>query len=170
MSVAPGEDHERLLDGAALLGAELDTEYRVLGLTIEPAPGRHPHDPGRPEDRRLQVLCSPASTVLASLRRQDGDQTVVETFSVEQLPLVVDALAEPTLHPPFFGQPQPRPGEWGPDFSVEGRSNAPDGQRHTLRFGVEGRGRRLDLFVRFDEIAVVRPDGTELEPPFGGAT
>ncbi len=148
---------DALLDQAVLLGAELDPNYRVLGLTIDVAPDRHPGQPAG-GDHRLQVLLHPAGTIEASLRRR-GDETVVEAFTVDQLPDVVHALDGPVLTAPIVGEGPVAPGEWGPAMSLQGRSNAPDGHRHRLRFDVTAGDREFGLHVTFDEVEVRGPDG-----------
>lgn len=153
-----------VLDGSALLGIELDTRYRVLALTVEPAEERDAW-PGR-DDRRVQVLCFPVSTVLASLRRRDEDgRTAVLTFEESQLVEVVAALSDPVLRAPLLGQPEPRPGEWGPRYSLEGRSSAPDGTRASLRLAVGDDELDLEVFARFDEVTLKGPDGEDLTLP-----
>lgn len=151
---------EALLDGAALLGAELDAKYRVLALTVEVDPGRHPDR--RLDDRRLQVLVHPASTFVVSLRVHD-DNPRIEAFLIDQLPDVVHALDGPVIEGPVFGAPEPAAGEWGPEPSVQGRSSAPDGNLRTLRVEVASGVRRFGLFATFDDVEVRRPDGTDVD-------
>ncbi len=151
---------EHLVDGASLLGAELDAKYRVLALTIEVAPGRHPDR--RLDDRRLQVLVHPASTFVVSLRVHD-EQPRVEAFLAEQLADVVHALDGPTIDGPVFGAPEPAPGEWGPEPSLHGRSSALDGSLRTLRVEVVSGVRHFGLFATFDDLDVRRPDGTDVD-------
>jgi hypothetical protein len=146
------EELEHVLDGAALWGLELDTRYRVLAATFEPIPERHPE--GEAEDRRLQVLMFPVSTILASLREQVDGRMVVRRFTTEQLLDVVSAFDGATVGSPLFGRPEPRPGEWAPEWSLEGRSTAPDGTGRTVLVGLQAGGLSLDLFARFDEVEV----------------
>lgn len=172
----------RLLRDAVLLGAEVDVRYRVLALTVEPTADAHPDGParGRPDatppadgavvDPRLQVLLHPASTFLASLRVEDGDDRRVEAFGVEQLPDVVHALDGPVMADPVFGLPRPAEGEWGPRPSLEGRSSAPDGTFHRLRVEATRGARRFGLFATFDDVEVRRPDGSEVELPDAGGS
>lgn len=160
---------EDMLDGAALLGAELDLRYRVLAITAEPAAGRHP-EPATASgsevgDRRLQVLCFPVSTILASLRREVDGRRLVETFETEQLLEVVAAFEGARLAGPVFGRPEPRPGEWGPDFSLQGRSSAPNGTLHTIVISVATDEASLEVFARFDEVELKDPAGEQLELP-----
>lgn len=163
--VASLNDLEALLGGAGLLGIELDTRYRVLGATVEP---RAEETPG--VDRRLQLVASPVSTVLASLRRTvataQGERVEVYTFTDEQLLDVVSAVEGASLDGPVFGRPEPRPGTYAPQWSLEGRSPAPDGTSRTLTLSVrhdDGAGTlHLDLFARFDELRVRDAHGTEV--------
>jgi hypothetical protein len=171
---------DAVLDGAALLGLELDTRYRVLAATLEPTAGRYPWRRGAGGveivDRRVQVLVSPVSTILGSLRRrvptEDGERTEVYTFSDEQLVDVVSAFDGAPVEGPLFGRPEPRPGSWAPEWSLQGRSSAGDGVANTLTVSVrydDGAGElALDLFARFDEVQVKDPFGNDLfgaEPP-----
>lgn len=151
---------EPMLDGAALLGLELEPRFRVLAATLEPTVDRYPW--GETDDRRMQVLCFPVSTILASLRQRDGDQVTVREFEVDQLVDVVAALDGPPVSAPVFGRPEPRPGEWAPAFSMQGRSGAPDGTRHTITLSVSHDDLELDVFARFDEVEVKDPRGEQL--------
>jgi hypothetical protein len=156
---------ETVLDGAALLGAELEPRYRVLALTVEPQPESYAWQP-RPRDLRLQVLASPVSTMLVALRRTGPDgQRELLTFADEQLLDVVAALDGPSLSLPVFARPEPRPGEWAPRFSLEGRSTAPDGTARTLRLEVEHDDLWLGLFARFDQVEVRDATGRALRLP-----
>jgi hypothetical protein len=165
---------ESALAGARLLGLELDTRYRVLALTVEPD---GPADPWGGEvadddvevDRRRQLLVSPVSTVLASLRRSPGGGEPVQvlTFADDQLVDVAAAFGGARLETPLFGRPEPRPGSWAPAWSLEGRSTAGDGVGRTLTVRVrtdDDPGElALDLFARFDEVLVRDADGRDLE-------
>jgi hypothetical protein len=167
---------ESALAGARLLGLELETRYRVLALTVEPDGSADPWgsgdgDPGEhgEVDRRRQVLLSPVSTVLASLRRSPGGGRPVEvlTFADDQLVDVAAAFGGALLEAPLFGRPEPRPGSWAPAWSLEGRSTAGDGVGRTLTVRVrtdDGPGElALDLFARFDEVLVRAADGRDLQ-------
>jgi hypothetical protein len=156
---------EAVLDGAALWGLELDPRFRVLAATFEPPADRYPWE--ATEDRRLQVLLFPVSTILASLRQRDGDRVVVRRFTDEQLVDVVAAFAGATVAGPLFGRPEPRPGQWAPEWSLEGRSSAPDGIRRTCTIGLRHEDLELDLFVRFDDIEVKDATGAERPLPAG---
>lgn len=163
---APGDDGpsvvvlERALEGAALWGLELDPRYRVLAATIEPLADAGPWE--LPEDRRIQLLCFPVSTILASLRRTDVDPPEQITFDIEQLVDVSAGFGGAALEAPLFGRPQPAPGEWGPAFSLQGGSSAPDGRTQTATFAVEDDEARLEVFARFDAFEVRDEQGEEL--------
>lgn len=155
---------DAVLDGAAVLGLELDTRYRVLAATLEPDEQRDPW-PAR-DDRRVQLLAFPVSTILASLRRGEPDgQISLLTFAEAQLVEVVAALDTPRWRSPVLGRPEPRPGEWGPRFSLEGRSSAPDGTRGSLRLELGDGELDLAVFARFDEVALKDPEGADLALP-----
>lgn len=167
-------DLEQVLDGAALLGLELDTRYRVLAATFDPEPTRYPWGSGiggvDVVDRRIQVLVSPVATILGSLRRTvtdaAGERTEVYTFTEGQLVDVVSAFDGAPVATPMFGLPEPRPGSWAPEWSLEGRATVGDGVSHTLTVSVrtddDGGRLALDLFARFDEVHVKDPVGTDL--------
>ena len=144
---------EAVIEGAVVLGAELDARYRVLAVTLEPRPERYVWGPS--QDRRVQILASPVSTFLVALRRttDDGRRELL-TFEQDQLPDLLAAMDGPRLHGPVFGRPEPRPGEWAPRFSLEGRSSAPDGTAATLRLELDTDGLEFGLFARFDEVEV----------------
>lgn len=155
---------EDALAGAALLGAELEPTYRVLALTLETRPGQTPWE--RADDRRIQLLASPVSTMLVALTREDTDGTrELLTFEQEQLVDIVAALDGPTLGGQLFGRGEPRPGEWAPRFSLQGRSSAPNGTARTIRIEVAAADLRFGLFARFDDVEVRDPDGTNLRLP-----
>ena len=151
---------ERLLAGAALVGAELDLRYRVLGATVEPPEEAHPQ-PGA-DDLRLQVLCHPVSTVLGVLEREVDGARHLETFEAEQLSDVTAAFSGAPLAAPVLGRPEPRPGQWGPQFSIQGRSTAPNGRRRTVTLEVASFDARLRLFVRCDEVELRDAGGNEV--------
>jgi hypothetical protein len=151
---------ERLFDGAALLGLELDPRWRVLAVTIAPRASHHPSPSC--EDDRVQILFHPVSTVLASLRRRAGDDRQLLAFEADQLLDVVSALAGSEIRGPVLGRLEPRPGAWGPRFSLEGRSNAPDGTSRTLTLEVADDEVELGFFARFDSIDVKDATGRDL--------
>jgi hypothetical protein len=152
---------EEVLDGAALWGLELDLRYRVLAATFEPAASRYPWDPSG--DRRLQVLLFPVSTILASVRHREGERLVVRRFTDEQLLDVVAAFDGAAVEGPLFGQPEPRPGQWAPEWSLEGRSTAPDGRRRTFTVALRAGDLELDLFARFDDLELKDATGETRE-------
>lgn len=155
------DELERALQGAALLGAELDSRYRVLAVTLEPQPDRPLRVPV--DDRRVQLLCFPVSVILASLRRQDEETPELLAFTQEQLPDVVRTIAGAPVRAPLFGRPEPTVGSWGPRFSLEGRSTTSDGVSRTVTLEVEDAGLHFSMFARFDDVELRDAHGTPLE-------
>lgn len=153
-------DLEHVLDQARLWGAELDPRFRVLATTVELAAGSSPWELGA--DRRIQLLCFPVSTILASLRRTSVDPPEQVTFTVEQLVDVTAGFGGAVLEPPVFGRPQPAPGEWGPASSLQGSSSAPDGRSNTITLAVADAEARLDVFARFDTFELRDAQGEDL--------
>jgi hypothetical protein len=148
---------DHLLDGGTCWGAELDTRYRVLGVTFDPEPGSHPDGPV--DDTRLQLVLHPCAEVEARLVRHDGPGAVVESFTVEQLVQVVDRLGGARLRGPVVDVGS---GPLGPPLSLEGRSKTADGRRHEVVLVLEGPTRTLTLRVTCDTVEVRRPDGSVL--------
>lgn len=146
---------DELLDGARCWGAELDLKYRVLGLTVEPAPGRHPD--GEVDDGRLQLVLHPCNRVQGRLLHEGS---TVERFDVEQLVLVVDRLDGAVLEGPVVSSTlAPLAGE----LSFDGKADVPDGTRHTAAFTLVGDERTLTVRATFDEAELRRPDGSVLD-------
>jgi len=142
----------RLVDGARCWGIELEPRYRVLAVTVEPDPLRSAGVVGE-----HQLLCFPVSTLLVTVTRPletaDGPRTAVVTFGLEDLTAVSERFAGATVTGSPFGHPEPRPGTWGPQHSLEGRTSAADGTRRTLLLELdEPDGARLRLFARFDDV------------------
>jgi hypothetical protein len=137
--------------GARCWGIELDPRYRVLAVTVEPDPLRTPGTAGE-----HLLLCSPVSVLLVAVTRpvveDGGTRTALMTFSLEQLTAVSERFGGATIGSGPFGQPEPRPGSWGPQYSLEGRTSAADGTSSTLTLDLAGDdGARLRLFTRFDD-------------------
>lgn len=147
-----------VLDGAVCWGAELDTSYRVLALTVEPTPDRHPD--GEVTDRRLQLVLHPCSEVQARLVH---DGTTVEQFAVEQLVAVVDRLGGATLSAPVVTADA---APLGGALSLEGAANPTvgDGRAHAALVQLAGEQRTLTLRATFDEAELRRPDGSTVAP------
>lgn len=146
---------DRVLVGATCWGAELDTRYRVLAVTVEPDPAAHPD--GAVDDGRLQLVLHPCSHVQARLLHRGS---TVERFDVGQLVHVVDRLDGPTITGPVVtGGGPPLAGE----LSLEGRADVTDGQAHTARLTLTGADRELTLRVTFDEAELRRPDGSVVD-------
>jgi len=143
---------ETLVAGARCWGIELEPRFRVLAVTVEPDPLRVAGTPGE-----HQLLCFPVSVLLASLTRgasaPDSPPTLL-TFDLEQLTAVSERFAGVAIDAPVFGSPEPRPGSWGPRYSLEGRSSAPDGTGRTLTLDLVDGDARLRVFVRCDDLEV----------------
>ena len=163
---------DALLDDATLWGLELDARYRVLAATVELSPQAWPWEPPAGGDHRVQLLCSPVSTILASFRRVEAGEAAVYIFTVDQLIDVAATFGGAPLLAPRFGQPEPRPTQWAPQWSLEGRSTAPDGRSTTVTLGVrqaDGDARlELDVFARLDDVQVNDEAGTTLVTLHGG--
>ena len=150
---------DHVLDGATCWGAELDTTYRVLAVTVEPVGDRHPD--GDVEDRRLQLVLHPCSEVQARLVHAG---TAIEQFTVDQLVAVVDRLGGATLEAPVVtADAPPLAGE----LSLEGaaKTMVQDGRTHAARFHLTGEERELVLRITYDEAELRRPDGSSVSPP-----
>jgi len=151
---------ERAFDAAAVWGLEIDTRYRVFAATLVVSADGAAALPAPPQsgDDRIQVLMYPVSTILASLR----DADTVLTFTQEQLVDVAAAFGGAHLTSPIFGRPEPKLGEWAPTWSLEGRSNAPDGRATTATFSVTQDEHALDVFLRCDDVQLRDSDGNVL--------
>lgn len=147
-------------------GAEIDTRFRVLALTVEPAGDDLAVDAGDP---RRQVLLYPVSAVAASLVEDVEDGPVVRQFGEDQLTDVVAMFdgARPE------GEPLPeRPANLdalAPRLSLRGQATTGDGYRHHLHLHLEAGDLALDLWASFDEMLVRGPDewGDALPTPDG---
>ena len=149
----PGLDAiAEVVTGARCWGIELDPRYRVLAVTVEPDPLRTPGTAGE-----HQLLCFPVSVLLAAVTRritQDGEaRTALVTFELEQLTAVSERFGGAVIDGSPFGRPEPRPGSWGPRYSLEGRTSAADGTGATLTLDLSTEDEaRLRLFARFDDV------------------
>ena len=145
-----------LLRRSGVLGAELETRYRVLGVTVE--------DPdAADDDARRQILFHPVGEFTVSLRRRADDGVEILTFPVERLPDVVTRFdgAVPLTDP----LPDERPDvtAWGPEPSLAGNSPAFDGRRAHLHLSLQSDDAAFDLHATFDEIEVRDAAGTPLD-------
>ena len=141
-----------VVTGARCWGIELDPRYRVLAVTVEPDPLRTPGTAGE-----HQLLCFPVSVLLVAVTRpvvEDGaSRTALVTFDLEQLTSVSERFGGAVIDERPFGMPEPRPGTWGPRYSLEGRTSAADGTRATLTLDLRTEDdARLRLFARFDDV------------------
>lgn len=151
-----------LLTAGPVLGAEVDLDYRVLALTIEPGPQAHPA--GAVDDARLQVLFHPVGTIAAALVRHghdDGARTVLQ-FGPEQLPDVVSALdgAVP-LGDPLPGR-LPDLDAMEERLSLRGMAQVAEGHDTPLALNLVHDDLTLDLWATFDDVEVRSPDGEVL--------
>jgi hypothetical protein len=113
-------------------------------------------------DDRLLVVAHPVSTILATLVERSAAGATLRTFEAEHLPDVVAALDQARLAGPFLGLPEPRRGAWGPRYSLEGRSSAPDGTGSSLTLVAGTDALRLSLYVRCDVVELRTPTGDAL--------
>lgn len=156
-----------LLVAGAVLGAEVDLQYRVLALTIEPPATAHP-TPGM-ADARLQVLFHPVGTIAAALVRHDRDGTdgpggrTVLTFEPDHLPDVVAAMDGPVP----LGDPLP---DALPDLnamedrlSLRGMAQVAEGHDTPLALALVADDLTLDLWATFDDVEVRAADGSVLD-------
>ncbi len=152
-----------LLTSGPLLGAELDLQYRVLALTVEPAAGRELWAEGDDaEDQRVQILLHPIAEVAASFRERDEGGVRVLTFTPEQLVEMVAVMDDARLDgDPFPGNRPSREG-WGPRASMQGSSGATDGRTHHVHLDVDSPPYRFVLHATFDDVEVRGPDGEQL--------
>lgn len=149
---------DEVLDGATCWGAELDLTYRVLALTVEPHPDRHPD--GEVDDPRLQLVLHPCSEVQARLVH---DGTTLEQFAVDQLVDVVHRLGGARLASPVVTADVPAlVGE----LSLEGAAQpmVRDGRSHAALVHLQGEQRELTLRATYDQAELRRPDGSALAP------
>lgn len=146
-----------LVAGGRCWGLELEPTWRVLGVTVEPDGGGD----------AVQLLCSPVSVLLASLVRTGATGPTLVTFDADRLPDVGTRLGGARIGPAPFGVPEPRPGAWGPRYSLEGRSSAADGTASTLLLELEEDDAVLRLFARFDDAEVRTAAGALLAGPDG---
>lgn len=144
-----------------VLGAELDTDFRVLALTVAPL-GDVGEWPVEGSDRRVQLALYPVGEFAAVLRRTGEQGPEVLRFSADQLPAIV-ALFEQAVpvEDPWPGE-RPNRGEWGPTMSLQGNSAAPDGRSRHLWLAFEEDDLRLDLHATFDDARLRDAEGNLL--------
>lgn len=152
-----------LLRAGPLWGAEIDTRFRVLALTVEPSADQHP-DPDA-DDRRLQVLLYPVATVAASLVQQGDDGTTVLRFEEDQLPDVVAALDGPVPAGDPIPEVRPDLDAVGDRLSLRGQATVGDGILHHLHLVLQAEDLSFELWASFDEAEVRAPDEAEVPRP-----
>lgn len=153
---------EDALRHGEVLGVELNTEYRVLAVTIGPAMGGGGEWPIDADDPRLQLLLFPVGEFAAALRRTSDAGIEVLQFSEEQLPQIVALFdhATPLVDP--WPDTRPNRGEWGPRLSLQGNSPAPDGRSRHVWLALEEDDLRLDLHATFDDMRARDASGSDL--------
>lgn len=153
---------EDALRRGEVLGAELNPDFRVLAVTVGPAPDGGGEWPVEGDDPRLQLLLFPVGEFAASLRRRTPDGVEILQFDASQLPQIIALFDRSTLSvDPWVGQ-RPNRGEWGPRLSLQGNSAAPDGRSRHVWLALEEDDLRLDLHATFDQVRAVDADGTDL--------
>lgn len=152
-----------LLTSGPLLGAEIDLQYRVLALTVEPTGGRDLwNEEAVPNDARVQILLHPVAEVGASFRETTNEGIEVMTFAPEQLVDLVAVLGEQPLGADPFPPERPSRDGWGPRASMQGNSGATDGRNHNVHLDVDAPPYRFVLHATFDDVEVRGPDGEQL--------
>jgi hypothetical protein len=141
---------------ATWLGAEIDVERRVAGITL--AVRTLPPVGPPPVDRRLQVLLHPVGRVWVRRTSHHGE---ILTMSIgELLPTVQSFGGCPIYGWEFFDTPVPA--LHASQLSALEEFGT-DGLSHTLHLfqdgGVNG---QLDLWVWFDELTLRTPEGAPL--------
>ena len=157
MDIGTVDELRELLLAGPVWGAEIDTRFRVLAVTIEPSAEVHPD--GDTADRRLQVLFHPVGTIAASLvQAGDDEPTTVLQFTEDQLPDVVSTLDGPVP----TGEPLP---DALPDLdamtdrlSMRGAARTGDGTAHHLHLSLAADDLQLDLWASYDVVEVHTPD------------
>ena len=152
-----------VLTSGPVLGAEIDLEYRVLAVTVEPTDGRDLWGESEPpDDARVQVLLHPVAEVAASFHDLTGDGVRVLTFTPDQLPDMVAVVGE--VHPDGEVFPDGRPSRegWGPRPSMQGSSGATDGRARNLHLDLATDDYRLRLHATFDDVEVRDAGGEQL--------
>jgi hypothetical protein len=155
-------DLDGLLTSGPVWGAEIDTRYRVLALTVEPDDAHHP-DPST-ADRRLQVLLHPVSAVAASLVQQTDDGPALLRFDQEQLPDIVAALDGAIPEGPVLADRSVDLDALNERLSLRGQATVGDGTLHHLHLQMATGDLVFELWASFDEVVVRGPDDA-VEPP-----
>lgn len=160
MDISTSDELRELLRAGPVWGAEIDTRFRVLAVTVEPSAEVHP----RPDvaDRRLQVLFHPVGTIAASLLQDDEDgQPVILQFREDQLPDVVSALggAVPAEDP--LPASLPDLDTLTDRLSMRGAARTGDGTTHHLHLALASDDLHLDLWASYDVVEVHTPDEVE---------
>jgi hypothetical protein len=149
------------LNEATLLGAEIDIDRRLAGITLSVL--TLPLEGPPPLDSRIQMLLSPVGRVAASLRNglwNDPNAKVVR-FEIDQLLEVVEGFKEPIYGWKFFDVEDDFE-EWKDRLSFD-RCLGEGGRCHSLSLFQEGADRHLDLCIWFDDMEIRDASGRVLQ-------
>lgn len=151
------------LNEATLLGLEVDPSRKLAGGTF--AVLSLPESGELPTDRRVQVLFVNVGRVAATLT--DPSQPGAVPIPIEQLLDAVQSFGGRTIYGWEFFDIKDNPFEpsgAGKSLDIEFE----DGSRaHSINlFQEDGRehGRRLDICIWFEGLALLTPDGNEVDP------
>ncbi|MCU1492547.1 MAG: hypothetical protein JWO62_311 [Acidimicrobiaceae bacterium] len=150
------------LNEATLLGAQINTEHRLAGLTLSVL---SLPDEGEPaEDPRVQVLLHPVGRVAASLRLSnwDDEDADLEPFAADELLAIVQRVGPSPIYGwEFLDVPEERSFvRWRDRLSLDWIAPGRDGLSHTLDvFQEAGDQAHLDIRFWFDNLVVRNPGG-----------
>lgn len=154
------------LNEASLLGAEVDPERRMAGVTLAVLALPEGAGPAR-SDSRVQLMLLGVERVVASLRAGNWDDSSAEViqFPLDALLEVVTGFnGQPIYGWEFLDVPDEKDfASWSSRLSLDwvGESR---GAPHTLTLFQEGTAaeRHLDLRFWFESMRIFRPDGEQL--------
>jgi len=149
------------LNEATMLGAEVDTERRLAGVTLSVL--TLPDEGAAPDDPRVQFLFHPVGRVAASLRLGNWNDSSAEVvpFEVGELSQIVESFKLPIYGWKFFDLDDDFD-QWKDRFSVDYRLGD-DGLSHSVTLFQEGPDRHLDLRIWFDSFGLQDVTGRVLE-------
>lgn len=157
MDIGTWDQLRELLLAGPVWGAEIDTRFRVLAVTVEPSAEAHPE--GEAADRRLQVLFHPVGTIAASLVQAGEDApTTVLQFTEDQLPDVVSALDGPVPTGEPLPDALPDLAAMADRLSMRGAARTGDGTAHNLHLALDADDLHLDLWASYDVVEVHTPE------------
>lgn len=161
MEVGTPERVRELLRSGPVWGAEIETRFRVLAVTIEPSREVHP-DP-HADDRRLLLVLHPVGAIAARLVQDSEDGTTVLRFGEDQLPDVVSALDGPVPAGDPVPDSLPNFDAMGDRLSMRGQAQTGDGTTHHLHLDLRADDLGLDLWASYDTAEIRSPD--EVDAP-----